>query len=309
MTALRALSPDVLAADARLLPSRPSVMVIPSSEQRFEASEYRGRSLEDATSVSYYLKKRHMFGDLRLEVLDADGTMITSAPGAKRRGLNRVVWPTRLKGPKVPPASSLVPQAFAFVGPQLPEGAYTVRLVRGKDTLTSKVDLVADPRSPHSAADRTHQRETAHWLYRDLERLTYVVDAIIDARDQARARAEKLGKDDALARKLRVTADKLDDLRRSLVTVREGGQITGEEKLREKLGRLYGGVNGYEGRPTNSQLRYADVLEGEMAAAELQFEALTGKELITLNAGLITKQLDPVKTMSHDDWVKKQEKN
>ena len=299
----------MLAADARLLPSRPSVMVIPSSEQRFEASEYRGRSLEDATSVSYYLKKRHMFGDLRLEVLDANGKLITSAPGAKRRGLNRVAWPTRLKGPKVPPASSLVPQAFAFVGPQLPEGAYTVRLVRGKDTLTSKVDLVADPRSPHSAADRATQREVAHRLYRDLERLTYVVDAIIDARDQARARAEKLGKTDALAKKLVATADRLDDLRRSLVTVREGGQITGEEKLREKLGRLYGGVNGYEGRPTNSQLRYADVLEGEMAAAELQFEALTGKELITLNAGLITKQLDPVKTMSHDDWVKKQEKN
>lgn len=309
LTALRAISPEVLASDARLLPSRPSVMVIPSSEQRFEASEYRGQSLEDATSVSYYLKKRHMFGDLRLEVLDEKGKLITSAPGGKRRGLNRVTWSTRLKGPKVPPATNLVPQAFAFVGPQLPEGTYTVRLVRGKDTLTSRVELVADPRSPHTAADRTQQREVAHRLYRDLERLTYVVDAILDARDQARARVEKLGKTDALAKKLDVTADRLDELRRSLVTVREGGQITGEEKLREQLGRLYGGVNGYEGRPTNSQLRYADVLEGEMAAAEKQFLALTGKELITLNAGLITKKMEPVKTMSHEDWLKKQEKN
>jgi photosystem II stability/assembly factor-like uncharacterized protein len=309
LTALRAITTEVLAAEARMLPSRPSVMVIPSSEQRFEASEYRGRSLEDATAVSYYLKKRHMFGDLRLEVFDEKGKLITSTPGAKRRGLNRVAWSTRLKGPKVPPASSLVPQAFAFVGPQLPEGTYTVKLVRGNDTLTSQVELVADPRSPHKAEDRAAQREIAHRLYRDLERLTYLVDAIIDARDQARARAEKLGKTDGLAKKLGVTADKLDDLRRSLVTVREGGQITGEEKLREKMGRLYGGVNGYEGRPTNSQLRYADVLEGEMAAAQQEFEAQTGKEMITLNAGLITKKLEPVKTMTHEDWEKKQTKN
>jgi photosystem II stability/assembly factor-like uncharacterized protein len=309
LTPLRALTPEVLAADARMLPSRPSVMVIPSSEQRFEASEYRGRSLDDATAVSYYLKKRHMFGDLRLEVYDAQGGFVTSTPGGKRRGLNRVSWSTRLKGPKVPPATSLVPQAFAFVGPQLPEGTYTVRLVRGNDTLTSKVELAADPRSPHSAEDRAAQRETAHRLYRDLERLTYVVDAMIDTRDQARARAGTLGKADALGKKLGTLADRLETLRRSLVTVREGGQITGEEKLREKLGRLYGGVNGYEGRPTNSQLRYAEVLEGELAAAQSQFEALTGKELITLNANLITKKLDPVKTMSREEWLKKQESN
>ena len=309
LTAVRAITREVLAADARILPSRPSVMVIPSSEQRFEASEYRGRSLEGATSVTYYLKKRHMFGDLRLEVYDDKGALITSTPGGKRRGLNRVAWSTRLKGPKVPPASNLVPQAFAFVGPQLAEGTYTVKLVRGADTLASQVQLVADPRSTHSPEDRAAQREIAHRLYRDLERLTYVVDAIIDARDQARARAEKLGKTDALAKKLSATAGKLDDLRRSLVSVREGGQISGDEKLREKLGRLYGGVNGYEGRPTNSQLRYADVLEGELAAAQAAFEALTAKELLPLNAELTSRKLEPVTTLTREDWQKKQEKS
>ena len=309
LTALRALMPAVLAADATMLPSRPSVMVTPSSEQRFEASEYRGQSLEDATAVSYYLKKRHMFGDLRLEVYDAAGKLITSTPGGKRRGLNRVSWSTRLKGPKVPPASSLVPQAFSFMGPQLPPGDYTVKLVRGNDTLRSTVQLVADPRSTHTAAERATQQELVHRLYRDLERLTYVVDAIIDTRDQARARAEKLGKGDALGKTLGAAADRLDGLRRSLVSVREGGPITGDEKLREKLGRLYGGVNGYEGRPTNSQLRYAGVLAGELAAAQKEFETLTGKDLITANAGLSTRKVDPVTTMSLEDWKRKQEKN
>jgi len=307
LTALRALTPDVLASDARMLPSRPSVMVIPSSEQRFEASEYLGRSLDDATSVSYYLKKRHMFGDLKLEVYGPDGKLVTSTPGGKRRGLNRVSFPTRLKGPKVPPASNLVPQAFAFVGPLLPEGKYTAKLVRGNDTLTSQVELVADPRSTHTAEERAAQHEVAHRLYRDLESLTYVVDAIIDARDQERARAEKLAKTDPLAKKLTAAADQLEALRASMVAVREGGAIAGDEKLREKLGLLYGGVNGYEGKPTNSQLRYADVLEGELKAAQAQFESLTGKELEPLNAGLAGKKLDPVKAMTRDEWQKKQE--
>jgi len=149
----------------------------------------------------------------------------------------------------------------------------------------------------------------AHRLYRDLESLTYTVDAIIDARDQARARAEKLGKTDALAKKLTAQADKLEALRTSLVAVREGGAIAGDEKLREKLGLLYGGVNGYEGRPTNSQTRYADVLEGELNAAQAQFESLTGKELESLNAGLAGKKLDPVKPMTREEWQKKQEKS
>jgi photosystem II stability/assembly factor-like uncharacterized protein len=309
LTALRALTPEVLAADARMLPSRPSVMVIPSSEQRFEASEYIGRSLEDATSMSYYLKKRHMFGDLKVEVYDEKGQLISSAPGGKRRGLNRVSFNTRLKGPKVPPASNLVPQAFAFVGPLLPEGKYTVRLVRDKDTLSSQVELVADPRSTHTAEERANQREVAHRLYKDLEHLTYVVDAISDTRDQSRARAEKLGKTDPLAKKLTAHADQLEALRSSIVAVREGGAISGDEKLREKLGLLYGGVNGYEGRPTNSQLRYADVLEGELNAAQAKFETLTGKELESLNAALAGKKVDAVKPMTREEWQKKQDKS
>ncbi|MEK7329396.1 MAG: glycosyl hydrolase, partial [Candidatus Eisenbacteria bacterium] len=309
LTPLRALTRQVLEADAAFLPSRPSVMVIPSSEQRFEASEYRGRSLEDAATVSYYLKKRHMFGDLRLEVYDARGALISAVPGAKRRGINRLAWPTRLKAPKVPPATSLVPQAFSFYGPQVPEGTYTVKLIRGKETLASEVTLVPDPRSRQTAEDRAMQQETVHRLYRELASLTYVVDAIMDARDQARARAEKLGKADALAKKLGTVADRLEALRKTLVTTREGGQITGEERLREKVGRLYGAVNGYEGRPTNSQLQHAEVLGAQLAEAQSSFDAITGKDLPAINTALESRKLEPVRPMTREEWQKKQEKS
>ena len=39
--------------------------------------------------ITYYQKKRHIFGDLKIEVLDADGKVVGTIPSSKRRGLNR----------------------------------------------------------------------------------------------------------------------------------------------------------------------------------------------------------------------------
>ena len=305
---LRGLTPAALNAEATFLESRPAEMDIPSSEQRFEASEYRGETLDETAFITYYLKKRHMFGDLKLEVLDPEGKLIASIPGGKRRGINRVDMPTRLKPPKVPPATNLVPNPFSFYGPRLSEGTYQVKLIKGKETFTSKLELVPDPRSSHSAEDRAAQRKAAHELYRNLETLTFVADAVVEARDQGRARALLLPKGDALARKLRAWSDQLDALHKTLVTTREG-RLTGEEQLREKMGSLYGAINGYEGRPTDSQTSYLEVLVKQLADSRAKLEALTGKELETLNAGLTGKKLELIKTMSHDDWAKKQEKS
>ena len=109
---LRGLTPQALASEVTMLDSRPSVMRLPSSEQRFEASEFRGE-LGRVRLITYYLKKRHMFGDLKLEVYDQSGALLSTIPASKRRGINRVSWPMRLKAPKVPPATNLVPNNFA----------------------------------------------------------------------------------------------------------------------------------------------------------------------------------------------------
>ena len=45
--------------------------------------------------------------------------------------------------------------------------------------------------------------------------------------------------------------------------LREGGFLAGEEQLREDLAGLYGSVNGYEGRPTQSQIDYTDKTAAE----------------------------------------------
>jgi hypothetical protein len=209
-----------------------------------------------------------------VEIYGADGELIKSIPGGKRRGINRVSWPMRLPPPKVPPATNLVP---AFEGPRVLEGTYTVKLIKGKKTLTGSVELVPDPRSPHSAEDRKLQQKTALDLYHMLERMTYLVDSITDLRDQARARAAKLPDRSRTAKRLTAYADSLEQFRGTLVSTSEAGWLSGEERLREKLGNLYGGINSYTGRPTKSQLDRLGVLRDQLEKAFTDFDALAGQ--------------------------------
>ncbi|RMF82191.1 MAG: glycosyl hydrolase, partial [Nitrospirae bacterium] len=303
LTPLRALTPEVLEEKAALLPSRPARMVTPAQVQEWVGDdEFVGDTPEEAAAITFWQKRRHLFGDLKVEVYGPDGERIATLPAPKRKGLNRVSWPMRLKPPKVPPASSLIP---AFLGPRVPEGTYTVKLIKGKDVLEGTVTLVADPRSPHSAEDRKLQQETALALYRDLERLAYTIDTVIQLRDAARERAE--GAPKRLARRLEAYADELEAFRASLVATGEGGMLSGEEKLREKLGELYGAVSGYDGRPTGSQLERKARLERELEAAAARFAGLTGERLADLNRRLERRGLAPLEVQTREAWEAAQE--
>jgi hypothetical protein len=76
-----------------------------------------GDNPPDAAVITYYQRSRHLFGKLKLEVLDSSGRVIDELPASKRPGLNRVTWTMREKPPRVPPAAQI---AFAGTrGPRL----------------------------------------------------------------------------------------------------------------------------------------------------------------------------------------------
>ncbi len=302
ITPIRHLTQAALDSAVVLLPSRPAELTILAAVQDFPGDdEFVGRNPGDAANIVYYLKRRHMFGDLMVEVYDAEGTLINSAPGGKRRGLNRVPFPTRLKPPKVPPASSLVQSPGSFVGPRLPEGTYTVRLIKGNDTYESMVELVPDPRSTATPEDRAAQYRTALRLYDMVGRLGYVVGALVDLRDQARERAAALGRGRTVDR-LNQYADGLEAFREGLVSTSEAGFWAGEKFLREKLVDLYGSVNAYEGRPTTSQLERVEVLESQLAQAEERFTSLTGRDLENLNRQLERSRQELLTLLTKEEW-------
>ena len=306
ITPLRKLTREALDADVAMLPSRPSVMAIPANVQDFPGDdEYVAFNPEEAATITYYLKKRHMFGDFKVEVLDDKGQLISSLPAGKRKGINRVSWPMRLAPPKLPPANSLViGSAFALFGPRVPAGTYTVRLTQGDKTYTSQVELVPDPRATHSAADRAAQHETAMKLYGMLGRLTYVAETVKSLEDQARERAGKLPAGDRLRRQLDSLGSSLEGFRATLVATSEGGWMSGEEQLRETMAKVYGGVNGYDGRPTQSQIDQMKVLGDQLDKAEAKLAAVQSGEVAAVNRELAQRKLEPLTPKSKDEWEK-----
>ncbi len=306
LTPLRSLTSETLDSSFALLPSRDAIMTIGGGQPWFGGhDEFNGDNPPEAASIFFYQKKRHIFGDLKIEIYDSAGELITTIPAPKVKGLNRADWPMRLPPPKLPPATNLV---FAFQGPRVPEGTYTYKVIKGKETFEGTVNLVPDPRSPHSAEDRQLQQQTALELYYMLGDLTYLVDALIDVRDQANTRAAQLDGKGSLSERLEAFADSVEGLRSSLVSTAETGWISGDEKLREKLGNLFGGVVNYDGRPTQSQIDRTKVLAGQLEAARTSFTALgTGRELTQLNSQLEAKGMAPIAVMTREVWDAQQE--
>jgi len=304
LTPLRALNTEALQKDVVMLPSRPAQMLILAGEQRFDGdADFQSGATPQAAMITYYLKKRHVIGESRVEVYDADGKLLSTLPAGKRKGINRVQWPMRLKSPRVPGGTSLVLSQGAFFGPSMPDGKYTVKLIKGDQTYTSSLELVPDARAGYAVADRALQQKTVRALYGMVEKFTFLTDRVADTRNQANERAAKLSGGDKA--QLTALANKLDGIYKTLVATREGGWLSGEEQLRERLVSLYGAVNIYDGRPTDSQLHQMELIGKELNERQAAFDAMLAKDVVAANKQLAARKVDAIKVMSQDDWDKK----
>src|SRR6185436_1579439 len=195
-----------------------------------------------------------------------------------------------VKAPSVPPAAAA---AFgASIGPRILPGTYTVRLMKDQSTYTTPLRIVPDARGAHSAADRKAQFDLSMKIHADLGTMTTAVERINGMRLALEDRASKLPANDALAKRLRTAASQVDDLRRRIVATKEGGMITGEERLREFMTNLYGDVVFFDGAPTRAQTERADSLAKELADVVRDFDAWVAKERAPLNAALAKKKLE-----------------
>jgi hypothetical protein len=131
-----------------------------------------------------------------------------------------------------------------------------------------------------------------HALFGRMTRTTDRIGVVRDAADtraaavDVAATAGRAGADAALAARLRALRDGVDAIRKQIVATKEGGAITGEERLREHADLLYGALLQWEGRPGRTQLERIDALDRELGDVERQLEALVAKEVPPLDAAL-----------------------
>jgi len=301
ITPLRALTPQTLANEVVFVSARPTVQKIPAYGGWSNGDAvFVGSNPPDAAVITYYLKKRHIFGDMKIEVLDAAGKVVGTVPSTKRRGLSRVTWAMRLKPPRVPPAASA---AFgAAYGPRVLPGTYTIKMTKDDKVYTMPLTVVPDPRATHSLADRQAQLTLATKIVDLLGDMSFAVERMNAARGDLEDRARKLPSGDPLAQRLRDASSSADVLRKKIVATKEGGMITGEERLRENLTDLYGAVIFYEGRPSQMQVERTNAIGRELTDVVSAFDAWSAKDLAALNAELGAKKLEPIVLITRQAW-------
>ena len=304
ITPLRALTPEALASNVAFLPARSTVQRVSASGGWANGdAAFVGPNPPGDAVISYYQKKRHIFGDLKIEVFDQGGRLMGTVPSSKRRGLNRVTWSMRLKPPKVPSAASA---AFgAAFGPRVLPGTYTVKMTKDKEVYSTPLVIVADARTKHTAADRQAQFDLAMKLTGVLADMTFAVERMNGVRLALDERAAKLPAKDALAPRLRAASATADSLRKKIVATKEGGMITGEERLRENLTDLYGNVVFYDGRPSQTQVERTEAIARELADVIKDFDAWAAKQLDGLNSALARKRLEPIRLLTRQQWEAK----
>lgn len=294
ITPLRALTTEKMTREIAFLEAKPAAQRIQAGGGWSNGdAAFVGDNPTDEAVITYYQKKRHIFGDLKIEVFDADNKSLGTIPTGKRRGLNRVRWSMRLPAPKVPSAASIA--GGATVGPRVLPGTYTVKMTKDKNVYTTRLEVVADPRAKYTLADRQAQYDLALKLHKMLGEMTTIVERINSTRLALDARVAKVSGDDALKNRLQTASAQVNDLRKKIVATTEGGAITGEERLREYLANLYGDVISYEGRPSQTQIERAAALARELSDVAASFDTWTAKEMNSINSALTQKKFEAIK--------------
>jgi hypothetical protein len=288
ITPLRHLKPEVLSQEAAFVSARPS-------QQRIEAqggwpsgaAAFIGDDPANGAVITYYQKTRHLFGKLKIEIVDSKGTVIDELPASTRRGLNRVVWTMHLRPPHVPPAVQLAQAGTQ--GPRALPGTYAVRLEKNGKTYETQITIGLDRRVKWTLADRQAQFDAAMKVHELFNDESVLFERIAGLREQVAEANKNRPAADALRRKLSDFDGKLDGLRKQIVATTEGGAITGEERLREHTDQLYGAIISWDGPPSGYLRENTVALRNQLNEINAEFARVTSVDLPSINKALQSK--------------------
>ncbi len=263
---LREINEEILDKTLHFFKNKPTVINEESSfSGNFGAeTQFVGGNKTTDVQIKYYLKKRHTFGKMTMEIQDMEGNTIVELGPGKSKGINIVNWGYTRKLPKVAKGKTF--SFGGFTSPQVPAGAYKVVITKGKETFEHTFDLVYDKDSPLTPEDRKTKNELTMQLYnmtQELAYLVYEVDELI-----SRTEADKNAK---------MTA-KLNGLKETLV-ITTGDNYVGsaEPQLREKMADLYSKVASSYDKPSAADMDNLILILERFTKAKEDFAKLKKK--------------------------------
>ncbi|TDQ32982.1 WD40/YVTN/BNR-like repeat-containing protein [Zeaxanthinibacter enoshimensis] len=240
---LREINKEVMEKNFHFFSTPPTVM---EEENTFSGSfgtetQFVGRNSTKDAQIKYYLKKRHTFGKMGMEIQDMAGNTITELGPGKSKGINIVNWSYTRNIPKVAKGKTL--SFDGFTAPRVPAGTYKAVITKGKETYEQPFELKYDEDSSLTPGEREIKNRVSMQLYDMVQELAYAVYKLETVQEKARASGNrKLG-------------SKLQQIKETMV-ITTGDNYVGaaEPQLREKMTALYNKVASSYDKPTKADL-------------------------------------------------------
>ncbi len=277
---LREISQDILQKKVHFFDTKPTIIY---EESNFSGSfggetQFVGPNPSRSAQIKYYLKKRHTFGKMTMEVQDMNGNVMTTLGPGKSKGINIVNWNYRIKQPKVAKGKTF--SFGGFTSPKVEAGTYKVVLKKGKDTYEQDIEVIYDPKSSLSVEDRAFKHKTTMKMYDMTQELAYMVyelDAILE-------KAQK-----------KKTIAALNKLKESLV-ITTGDNYVGssEPQLREKMADMFSKLAGSYDKPSSAELENLSIIAERFANAKKDYAKIKKK----------VKFLEDLKLKTFKEFVK-----
>jgi hypothetical protein len=299
---LRLLTDEVIASDVTIFPSKPYIITNPKFAYGISGDhEFFGRNPSSSAIITYYMKKRHVFGDMSIEIYDAKGNLIKTLPAGKKKGINRVNWIVTKKPPKVKASSPLLAFRTAF-GPTFPPGEYTIKIKKGDNEYEGKITLQTDSETRHSEEDMKLQFETLNQAYSLLEDVSFADKQVTDLKNKLTKAAKNIEQGE-FKNELDALSEQLEKMHKELVAT-SPNRISGEIRLAEKIGDIYAGIISYSGKPTDSQIERLNLLEGVFLQYRKQVDIILTDELQKINTELKNLGLQEITVITREEYDK-----
>jgi photosystem II stability/assembly factor-like uncharacterized protein len=300
---LRELNQNVLAKDVHFFETKPFTMVEDSGFSGNFGSEtqFVGGNKNTAARIVYYLKKRHTFGKMTMEVQDMQGNKVLSLSPGKSKGINVVNWNYNTYSPIMAQAKTL--SFGGFTPPRVPAGQYKIVLKKGKNTYEHLVDLKYDEKSLTTLAERKDQEKLTGTLFNMVEDLAYTVYELNGIQEKAQEVIDKNPKGKKQAQKL---YDALEALKKDLViTTGDNYVASAEPELREKMGDLYANVASSYDRVSGAQKLNFELISEDWNKAKARYQAIMDKEGKKFMSFLEKNEIAAPKLKSKEEFLKK----
>ncbi len=301
---LRELDQNILAKDVHFFKNKPFTMVEESGfSGNFGAeTQFVGQNKSTAGRIVYYLKKRHTFGKMTMEVQDMDGNKITSLSPGKSKGINVVNYSFNTTNPKMAAAKTL--SFGGFTSPRIPAGKYKIVLTKGKDRYEHIIETKYDDSAITTLAERKEQEAFTKELYDMVEELAYLVHQIDETQKTAKATIDAGGKGVKEAQK---AWDALEGLRKDLViTTGDNYVASAEPELRERMGDLYANVAGSYDRVSGAHKLNYELISSEFNTEKERFENIMNKEVAKFTKTLEKNEMELPKIQTKEEFLSKE---